>query len=47
MWMLAQESPEPPPEVWIDVVRNLTDPGSLFMFLIFGIPIVAIITGTL
>ena len=47
MWMLAELSPEPPPEVWIDVVRNLTDTGSLFMFLIFGIPSVAIIMGTL
>ena len=47
MWMLAQEASANPPIAWSEVLGNLTNTGSLTMILIFGVPIVAIVMGTL
>ena len=47
MWMLAQAAPPPAPDTWSDAIRNLTETGTITMILIFGIPITAIVMGTL
>lgn len=47
MWMLAQAAPPPTPDTWSDAITNLTETGTITMILIFGIPITAIVMGTL
>ena len=36
-----------PPNSWAGFFENLTDTGTITMILIFGIPIIAIVMGTL
>ena len=47
MWMLAQAAPPPTPDTWSYALWNLTETGTMAMILIFGIPITAIVMGTL
>ena len=49
MWTLAQDisATMTPPNSWAGFFENLTDTGTITMILIFGIPITAIVMGTL
>ena len=47
MWTLAQAAPATPPFSWAELLGNLTSNGTIAIILIFLIPIVGIVMGTL